>query len=107
MPMQYFVTQAHNPTRYSYLMPGMMTRIQETDALGELEAQPPEWLLYMQLSPQDFLRVFPNGAGLDWRFAELESWMQSNYVPVEGPSVNVGGYRLWRRAQAPESAVLR
>ena len=54
MPMQYVVTQARNPTRYSYLMPGMMTRIQETEALGELEARPPEWLLYMQLSPQDF-----------------------------------------------------
>jgi len=107
MPMQYIVTQARNPTRYSYLMPGMMTRIQETEALGELEAQPPQWLLYMQPSPQDFLRVFPNGAGLDWHFAELESWMQRMYVPVEGPPVNVGGYRLWRRAPAPEAAALR
>jgi 4-amino-4-deoxy-L-arabinose transferase-like glycosyltransferase len=107
MPMQYVVTQARNPTRYSYLMPGMMTHIQETEALGELEARPPQWLLYMQLSPQAFMRVFPNGAGLDWRFAELESWMQHNYVPVEGPSVNVGGYRLWRRAPAPEAAVLQ
>jgi 4-amino-4-deoxy-L-arabinose transferase-like glycosyltransferase len=106
MPMQYFVTQARNPTRYSYLMPGMMTRIQETEALSELEARPPEWLLYMQLSSQDFLRVFPNGAGLDWRFAELESWMQRNYVPVEAPSVSVSGYRLWRRESAPEAAAL-
>jgi 4-amino-4-deoxy-L-arabinose transferase-like glycosyltransferase len=106
MPMQYFVTQARNPTRYSYLMPGMMTRVQETEALSELEARPPEWLLYMQLSPQDFLRVFPNGAGLDWRFAELESWMQRNYVPVEAPSISVGGYRLWRREPAPEAAAL-
>jgi hypothetical protein len=106
MPMQYILTQARNPTRYSYLMPGMMTRVQETEALSELEARPPEWLLYMQLSPQDFLRVFPNGAGLDWRFAELESWMQRNYVPVEAPSISVGGYRLWRRESAPEAAAL-
>jgi 4-amino-4-deoxy-L-arabinose transferase-like glycosyltransferase len=107
MPVQYFVTQAHNPTRYSYLMPGMMTRAQETEALGELEARPPEWLLYMQLSRQELLRVFPNGAGLDWRFAELESWMQQNYRPVEGPSVSVGGYRLWRRAPVPKAAALQ
>jgi hypothetical protein len=107
MPMQYFVTQARNPTRYSYLMPGMMTRTQETEALGELEARPPEWLLYMQLSRKELVRVFPNGAGGDWRFAELESWMQQNYRPVEDPSVSVGGYRLWRRASVPEAAALQ
>jgi hypothetical protein len=107
MPVQYFLTQARNPTRYSYLMPGMMTRTEETEALGELEAHPPEWLMYMQLSPQGFLRVFPNGAGLDWRFAEIESWMQRSYVPVEAPSINVGGYRLWRRAPSSEAAALR
>ena len=104
MPMQYFVTQARNPTRYSYLMPGMMTRSQETEALGELEARPPEWLMYMQLSREELLRVFPNGSDRDWRFAELESWMQQNYRPVEGPSISVGGYRLWQRVPAPEAA---
>jgi 4-amino-4-deoxy-L-arabinose transferase-like glycosyltransferase len=107
MPMQYFVTQARNPTRYSYLMPGMMTRSQETEALGELEARPPEWLMYMQLSREEVLRVFPNGSDRDWRFAELESWMQQNYRPVEGPAISVGGYRLWQRAPAPEAVALR
>jgi len=107
MPMQYFLTQAHNPTRYSYLMPGMMTRIQETEALGELEARPPEWLLYMQLSREELLRVFPNATGRDWRFAELESWMEQNYRPVDGPSIHVGGYGLWRRLPTPEAAALR
>jgi len=104
MPMQYFLTQTQNPTRYSYLMPGMMTRSQAAEALNELEVRPPEWLLYMQASRQDFLRVFPNGAGLDWRFADLEAWMQSHYRPVEDPGVNIGGYRLWRRSPAPQSA---
>jgi 4-amino-4-deoxy-L-arabinose transferase-like glycosyltransferase len=103
MPVEYFLTQARNPTRYSYLMPGMMTRTQEVEALGELQAQPPEWLLYMEPSPREFLRVFPNGAGLNWHFAELESWMQHNYRPMEAPAINVGGYRLWHRIAAPES----
>ena len=107
MPMQYFVTQARNPTRYSYLMPGMMTRSQETEALGELEARPPEWLMYMQLSREELQRVFPNGSDRDWRFAELESWMQRNYRPVEDPAVSVGGYRLWQRIAPPEAAAVR
>lgn len=107
MPVQYFVTQARNPTRYSYLMPGMMTRTQEMEALGELEARPPEWLMYMQLSRQEMLRVFPNASDRDWRFAELESWMQQNYRPVEAPAISVGGYRLWQRMPAPEAVALR
>ena len=107
MPMQYFVTQARNPTRYSYLMPGMMTRSQETEALGELEARPPEWLMYMPLSREEMLRVFPNGSDRDWRFPELESWMQQNYRPVEGPAVRVGGYRLWQRIAPREAAQLQ
>lgn len=107
MPMQYFVTQARNPTRYSYLMPGMMTRSQETEALGELEARPPEWLLYMQVSRAELLRVFPNGADLDSRFAELESWMQQHYRPVEDPAIRVGGYTLWQRIPASQASALR
>jgi hypothetical protein len=98
MPVEYFLTQARNPTRYSYMMPGMMTRIQESEALRQLQAEPPEWLLFMQPSPKEFLRVFPNGGSLNWHFAELEAWMQRNYRPVEAPAVSVGGYRLWRRA---------
>jgi hypothetical protein len=107
MPMQYFVTQARNPTRYSYLMPGMMTRSQEIEALGELESRPPEWLMYMRLSREELQRVFPNGAGGDLRFAELESWMQQNYRPVEGPAISVGGYRLLQHVAAPEAVALR
>ncbi len=106
MPMQYFLTQARNPTRYSYLMPGMMTQSQAAEALSELEARPPEWLLFTQLSPQDFLRVFPNGAGLDWRFTELEAWMRSHYRPADSP-VSFAGYQLWRRTEALESAAAR
>jgi 4-amino-4-deoxy-L-arabinose transferase-like glycosyltransferase len=107
MPMQYFVTQARNPTRYSYMMPGMMTRSQETEALGELEARPPQWLMYMQLSREELQRVFPNGAGGDWRFAKLESWMQQNYRPVENPAISIGGYRLWQRMPVPGAVALR
>jgi hypothetical protein len=107
MPMQYFVTQARNPTRYSYLMPGMMTRGQEIEALGELEARPPEWLMYMPLSREEVLRVFPNGADRDWRFTDLESWMQQNYRLVEDPAISVGGYRLWQRSAPPEAAKLQ
>jgi len=107
MPVQYFLTQARNPTRYSYLQPGMMTRAQGAETLAQLQLQPPEWLLYMQLSREELLRVFPNGSGRDWSFPELESWMQQNYRPVNGPSIHVGGYGLWRRLPASDAVALR
>jgi hypothetical protein len=61
----------------------------------------------MPLSREEALRVFPNATGREWRFADLESWMQQNYRPVEGPSIRVGGYGLWRHVPAPEAVALR
>ncbi|HML16465.1 MAG TPA: glycosyltransferase family 39 protein [Bryobacteraceae bacterium] len=101
MPIAYFLTQARNPTRYSYMNPGMMTDEDERSVLAELQADPPEWLLYLKLSRQEFLRVFPHGDQMDWRFERLESWLDSHYAPVEQPAVNLGGYRLYRRKARP------
>jgi len=106
MPVQYFLTQATNPTPFCALGPGMTTPEQESEGLAALQAAPPEWLLYMQLSREEFLRVFPNGTNLNFRLDRVETWMQQNYRLVDGPPVSLGGYRLWRRAPAPESATL-
>jgi len=97
-PIQYFITQARNPTRYSYLAPGMMTEREETEALAQLQAEPPQALLYLPLSREEFLRVFPHATGLSGHFEKLETWLTQNYTPAEQPAVNLGGYRLWHRA---------
>lgn len=107
MPVLYFLTQGQNPTRYSYLQAGMMTRAQESETLKELQSRPPDWVLYMQLSREELLRVFPNGSDRDWRFVELESWLQKSYRPIEGPPVSVGGYRLWQRVPASQVSEIR
>jgi len=98
MPMDYFITQAKNPTRFAFVMPGMMTSTDEGEVLAELARHPPEWLMYMQLSRADYLRVFPSATGLNPNFKTIEAWLQSNYQPVEPSGVNIAGYRLWKRA---------
>lgn len=103
MPIYYFITQAANPTRFSYLAPGMMKAKEEAETLDSLRARPPEWVLYLQLSKEEFLRVFPAGAGVDPRFRALEGWLEENYKPVTDPKVNVGGYELWRRRAGLEA----
>jgi hypothetical protein len=94
-PLLYFLTQAENPTRYSYLAPGMMTNRDAMLALSELQARPPEWVLYMDLDPAEFERVFPAGKGLDAHYPQLEHWIQANYRPSGCPPV--GAYALLRR----------
>ncbi len=99
-PIYYFVTQAKNPTRFSFLAPGMMTGREEAEAVSQLRTRPPEWVMYLQISRQGFLRVFPSGTSLDHRFRALEGWLEKNYQPLSGPAVSVMGYELWRRVPA-------
>jgi hypothetical protein len=65
-------------------------------ALSELEARPPEWMLYMDLNQAEFERVFPSGKRFDSHYPQLESWIKANYRPAGSPSL--GGYALLRRA---------
>jgi len=108
-PVQYFIPHARNPTRFSYLAPGMMTGQEEAEALAQLRSQPPQWLLYLPLGRDEFLRVFPHATTLNGHFETLETWLTQNYRPVEQPAVNLGGYRLWQRAEItrPDALTLR
>lgn len=91
-PLLYFLTQAENPTRFSYLQPGLMTPKDAALALLELQARPPEWILYLDLSQAEFDRVFPAGAHVDAHFHTLEQWIHANYRAIGG--VSLQGYTL-------------
>jgi len=95
-PLLYFLTQARNPTRYSYLSPGMMTAEDARLALCELQARPPDWVLFMDLDRSEFDRIFPFAKVRETHFPEIESWIQANYRAWNGPPL--AGYSLLRRA---------
>ena len=101
MPVLYFLTQAKNPTRYSYLAPGMMTQREELQTLQSLEQRPPEWVLYLPLDREEYLRVFPNAKDLDHHFSGIEQWIARNYTAT---GVSVGGYQLRQRRGLVTSA---
>jgi hypothetical protein len=94
-PLFYFLTQAENPTRYSYIQPGLMTHEDAGIILSELKARPPDWVLYMDLNQAEFERVFPSGKKFEAHFPELEDWIKANYRPSGGALL--GGYVLLRR----------
>ena len=98
MPVLYFLTQAHNPTRYSYLAPGMMAGREEQQTLRALEQRPPAWVLYLPLTREEYLRVFPNAKGLNHQFIGIEQWIARNYTAT---GLAIGGYQLRQRRVNP------
>jgi hypothetical protein len=74
----------------------MMTAEDARLALCELQASPPEWVLYMDLDRSEFERIFPFAKVRETHFPEIESWIQANYSASDGPPL--AGYSLLRRA---------
>ena len=97
MPVHYFITKAVNPTSFSFLAPGMMTEREEQQCLNQLRAHPPQWLLYMPLSRQEFLRVFPHAQSINNSFPALEAWLEQNYQPTD---LIIGSYSFMQFRQA-------
>ena len=96
LPVLYFWTQARNPTHYAYLNPGMMTGDDEARVLEDLVLRPPQWVMYLPLAREEFLRVFPSGRNAEYTFPRVEAWIHARYQP-EQPPVSIGGYQLLRR----------
>jgi 4-amino-4-deoxy-L-arabinose transferase-like glycosyltransferase len=96
-PLLYFLTAGNNPTRYSYLMPGMMTAIDEQSALTDLRRSPPEWLLFADLPLSEYLRVFPGADSKRLHLAGLEQWIRQNYSDATSPPISIVGYTVMRR----------
>ena len=102
LPLFYFVTQAANPTRYSYLAPGMMGSLEERAALQQLESSPPTWVLYLPLRTEDYLKVFPSAKETKLHYEAIESWIHANYTPLSVP-LWVSGYELLARHPQADS----
>ena len=79
LPVAYFLTLRKNPTRYSYLKPGMMSDSDEATALAELQAAPPPRVLYYDLSTTLILKLWPHSDPSRLRMLRLEEYLARNY----------------------------
>jgi hypothetical protein len=82
LPIASFLTLSQNPTRYSYLQPGMMSHQDEAAALAELRGNPPARVLYFDLGPKELLEIWPASDPAGLRFHSLEAYLASNYHKV-------------------------
>jgi hypothetical protein len=82
-PLLYFVTGAHNPTRYSFLQPGMFSDQDESEALSELRAHPPRWVFYTHVAPEAYLRIWPGSDPRRLQMTGIEDFLRENYERSE------------------------
>ncbi|HML16147.1 MAG TPA: hypothetical protein VK419_03940, partial [Bryobacteraceae bacterium] len=95
-PSLYFMTGARNPTRYSFLQPGMFPEKDEWTALAELQADPPVWVYYTDLPESAYLRIWPSSNRARLRLRHIEDFLKENYHRME----QQGDLQLLRRNTA-------
>lgn len=82
-PLLYFVTGAHNPTQYSFLQPGMFPDQDEQEALRQLRANPPRWILHARVSPEQLLVLWPSSDPRRLHMPSIEAFLGENYREME------------------------
>lgn len=96
-PVFYFLRNGVNPTRYSYLQPGMMTAADEAAVLADLTRNPPEFVLEVPIPEEDFLRIWPGTDRARLRMNRIEHFLQTRYEEVAAAPRGVLPYRVLRR----------
>jgi hypothetical protein len=83
LPVLYPLLDAHNPSRYLYLQPGMMTAGDERRAIADLERSPPLWVVTAEPTPAEVLSVWPGSDPSRVPMEAMHAYLQSHYRPVE------------------------
>lgn len=60
LPSLGFSLHAHNPIRYTFLQPGMMSKEDEANALADLEKHPPRFILRQYFPDDQVLNTWPS-----------------------------------------------
>ena len=98
LPSAYFFLSAGNPTRYTFLQPGMMNPEDERRAIDELRAKPPRWVIYEKFPPQAVLHIWPGSDLGRISMAAMNGYLGENYRQVETVSGPRGRLVVMQRA---------
>jgi hypothetical protein len=81
-PAFYFTTGARNPTRYSYLQPGMFPKEDEEEVLRTLETHPADTVIYQEIQPAAYLQLWPSSDPARLRMTGIEDFLHNRYRVV-------------------------
>jgi hypothetical protein len=79
----YYLLNVRNPSRYTFLQPGMMTGEDELHALADLQAAPPRWVVYESYPPQVVLALWPGSDPARIPMAAINFYLREQYRPVD------------------------
>lgn len=83
LPQMYYLLRAHNPTRYSFLQPGMMTKQDEATALAELAAARPRWVIFEDVPEGAILVIWPGSNRSTIPMTAINTYLRDNYHDVD------------------------
>jgi hypothetical protein len=83
LPALYPLLDAHNPTRYLYLQPGMMTAGDERQAIAEVEAGRPRWVVTAEIPPDIVLAAWPGSDPSRIAMEAMHQYLRTHYREME------------------------
>lgn len=97
LPVLYPLLDAHNPTRYLYLQPGMMTAGDEREAIAEVEAGRPRWVVMEELPRESILEVWPRSEPSRIPMEAMHRYLRTHYREVEQVNGKWGAMNILER----------
>jgi hypothetical protein len=80
-PLLYFFMNATNPTRYSFLQPGMMNDQDERSVIDELNRISPDLVLDVPATSEAIRRIWPGSNPRRMTLAHIDTWMRAHFTP--------------------------
>jgi len=102
LPALYTLLDARNPTRYSFLQPGMMTAEDERRAIAELDAGRPRWVVLADILPQTVLAFWPGSDPARIPMRAMHEYIQAHYRQVEQVNGKWGAMSILERSAVPQ-----
>jgi hypothetical protein len=83
LPALYPLLDGHNPTRYLFLQPGMMTAGDERQAIAEVEAGHPRWVVMVEIPRETILKAWPGSDPSRIPMEAMHLYLRTHYREVE------------------------
>jgi hypothetical protein len=77
----------------------MMGDEDETAALAELIANPPQWIIYRDLDAEAYLRIWPGSDPAKLRMRRIEEFIRTRYRVFDKASIGHGERQLLKRIE--------
>ncbi|HEX3743449.1 MAG TPA: hypothetical protein VHW09_05955 [Bryobacteraceae bacterium] len=101
LPSAYYYLDARNPSRYTFMQPGMMAPEDERQAIDELRADPPRWVIYERFPAEAVFRIWPGTDPARIPMAAMNQYLADHYREVDTVFHGLVRLKLMERVPAP------